>query len=306
MITTEKNKKLIEFSVVLSSEDKRSWLELLPKLTQTQQDTLYNVLTDEIKAWKKEGISLISDQKLESDLLSTIPEGVSLSQLKERLHISLEKTQQKPNSFAKELDREVNTPELKNHESVSKEKSEISQKPELNTGLNNIEREFVPVKPDNAWMLNQNVVVPKSKLTVITHHHMDPKPKSHTARYGLKNLEAIETIDDLAKIEPAHLRQGELPIQINLVKAKIAQLANANDTLPINIVPTFERSPLFQLYLQSGSMLIGRNLGVAPEDRITLEDIMVELDAKGQDILTMDEFGAVADLKKNLETMSGL
>jgi hypothetical protein len=168
---------------------------------------------------------------------------------------------------------------------------------------------FGEIKPDlpnpdkNAWMLSNKVVVPKTQLGVIKPQPLSvPRIRNRVAKHGLPDLGSISAVDDLGKIEAAHLRQGPLPEQIAFIKQRIGQIARDNDMLPINILPVFEQSPLFQSYLKAGAMLIDRNMG---EDKVVLDQVIGELEAMGQDTLSQQEFEAVADLKKELETMAG-
>jgi hypothetical protein len=162
----------------------------------------------------------------------------------------------------------------------------------------------MPNPEKNAWMLSSKVVVPRPDTT-----HVAPKPiavpkiRNRTARGSLTQLSGITRVDDLSKIEPAHLRQGPLAEQVQFIRQKIGQLARENDMLPVSVIPVFEQSALFQTYLKAGSMLIESNMG---EDKVVLDQVMAEMENMGQDTLTQQEFEAVADLKKELETMAGI
>jgi hypothetical protein len=310
MTLAEKSAKLLEHSVILKPGEKKNWKELLPKMSDKQVQTFYDVLVDEVRAWKKEGISIVPDMAIEMSLLPQEQPGASVKALLSRLEgktppAQLPKTPAKPGAstpFAKELERELNTPELKVPEAPAAPKP-VEDKPEP-------EPVFGEIKPDlpspdkNAWMLSNKVVVPKAPLGVVKPQPLGvPKIRNRVAKHGLSDIGSIKTVDDLSKVEVAHLRQGPLPEQIALIKSRIAQLARENDMLPINILPVFEQSPLFQSYLKAGVLLIERNIG---EGRMVLDQVMGEMEAMGQDTMSQQEFEAVADLKKDLETMAGL
>lgn len=311
MTLADKSAKLLEYSMILKAAEKKNWLELLPKMSDKQVQTLYGVLVDEIKAWKKEGISIVPDTAIEMQLMPQQEQhGASVSTLMSRLEgktppAQLPKTPAKPAAttpFGKELEREVNTPEL-NAPTDTPAHAAAENKPDT-------EPVFGEIKPDlpnpdkNAWMLSNKVVVPKVPLGVIRPQPMAvPKIRNRVSKHGLAELGSINTVDDLSKIEAAHLRQGPLPEQIAFIKQRIGQIARDNDMLPINILPVFEQSPLFQSYLKAGALLIERNTG---DDRFVLDQVMGELESMGQDALSQQEFEAVADLKKDLETMAGL
>ncbi|HYC79889.1 MAG TPA: hypothetical protein VEC17_02590 [Candidatus Binatia bacterium] len=283
MTLTEKTKKLLDYSVILKADDKKNWLELLPNMTEKQVQTLYNVLVDEVKAWKKEGILIIQDAKTASDLLPNEPHGASLNSLKAILETSQvpnplpqspepqtpksNVTMPSPSEFSKELDRELHTAEL--------------TPPHVEIKLPAPE----PEKP----LFNRPKTIQSTR--------------NKFPRLGLNELKSIRSIDDLKRIEPAHLRQGPLVQQLAYIKNKIAQLAREKDLLPVNIIPTFEKSPLFQIYLKAGALLIERNYS---GHKFALEEIKDELESAEQDSLSQEEFEAIADFKKDLETMAGL
>jgi hypothetical protein len=313
MTLAEKSAKLLEYSLILKADDKKNWLELLPKMSDKQVQTLYGVLVDEVKAWKKEGISIIPDMAVESGLMPQEQPGASVKALMSRLEgktppAQLPKAPAKsvPNTpFAKELDREVHTPELKAPAATPVPQSAAAEdKPDAVPVFGEIKPDL-PNPDKNAWMLSNKVVVPKTPLGVVNPQPLGvPKIRNRVAKHGLRELRDIKSVDDLGKIEAAHLRQGPLPEQVAFVKQRIAQLARENDMLPINILPVFEQSPLFQSYLKAGALLIERNTG--DDKNMVLDQVMGELESMGQDTLSQQEFEAVADLKKDLETMAGL
>ncbi|MBX4187773.1 MAG: hypothetical protein KW793_01405 [Candidatus Doudnabacteria bacterium] len=285
MTTAEKSKKLLEYSVVLKASDKKSWVETLPKMTEKQVQTLYDVLVSEVKAWKKEGISIIPDLSVELQLLPEEKHGASVNSLKEAL------TGVSPIPPKLALPKPPTQPEPETEEPVEEMPLEEElPKPEM------------PLTPNSAWMLSNKVVVPKSGATANPHPKAVPHVRNRLAKHGLAELKNIRSIDDLKKVEPAHLRQGPLVEQIAFIKQIISKLSRENDVLPISIIPVFEKSPLFQTYLKAGAMLIEKNTG---DTKIVIDEIMEEIEAEGMDSLTQQEFEAVADLKKELESLAG-
>lgn len=284
---TEKCKKLLEYSVILKPAEKKIWMETLPKMDEKQIQTLYNVLVDEVRAWKKEGISIVPDFSLESQLMpgeaphpAQAEHGASINSLKQKLGAAPSTPTATPSPPAPQP-------------------SPPQQPPSFKT--------FEPLKPaeaqNAAWMLSNKVVVPKNSAVVKPKPSSVPKVRNRVARFGLESLDKIKSVDDLSKIEPAHLRQGPLTEQIAAIKQVIGKIAAKNDLLPVNILPVFEKSPLFKTYLKAGAILLEKNLG---EEKVTLEEIMGEVESAGMDALTQQEFEAVADLKKELESMAGL
>jgi hypothetical protein len=320
MTLAEKTNKLLSYSVIIKSADKKTWQESLPKMSEPQVQTLYSVLVDEVKAWKKEGISIIPDPAVELQLLPTAEHGSSLDTLKARLEGKLppqgvEAAAKK--DFAAELKREVTTPELvpnpvppKPKPTPPPAKPEAEQAPEqpeqAEEELDEIEttqKAEIPNPDKQAWMVSDQVIAPKQNIQITPRTHNLPKIRNRIAKHGLSELTSLASIDDLNKIEVAHLRQGPLPEQIRFIKQKISLLARENDLLPVNIIPVFEQSPLFQTYLKAGAKLIESNLG---EEKMAFDQIAADMDAAGEDALNQDEFEAVADLKKDLESMAGI
>ncbi len=100
---------------------------------------------------------------------------------------------------------------------------------------------------------------------------------------GRDNLNNIQTIDDLKKLDLAYLRTGNLQQQTLNLKSLILNLSRANHVLPYYVVSSFEQSPLFKSYMAHGN---SRVLGSGP----------------GGD-MTQAEFEAMADLRKEIERL---
>lgn len=288
MTLSEKSKKLLEYSVILKQADKKEWVELLPRMSEKQVQTLYDVLVNEVKAWKKEGISIIPDLSIEMQLLPEEKHGATLGSLKQAL------TGVAP----------LPPPQIKKTpgpQPVAATPPPIIEEMPLEEELPKPQGPIVP--PNSAWMISNKVVVPKSNSALNPQAKSVPKVRNRVARHGLSELRNIRSIEDLQKIEPAHLRQGPLPEQISYIRQMIGQLAKQNDTMPIAIIPVFEQSPLYKTYLKAGAMLIEKNTG---DTKLAIDEIMGELEAAGMDSLTQQEFEAVVDLKKDLEAIAGL
>jgi hypothetical protein len=141
--------------------------------------------------------------------------------------------------------------------------------------------------------------VPKFTPPPVPAPAVSPKLIS-TPSMGLPSLRDIKVIEDLKKVEPAHLRQGYLPEQVKIIRTKIAYLAGVNKILPINVVNVFEQSPLFKLYIRIGSSIISQSTNEKKADYKQVIAVMVN---NGADVLSLAEFEAVADLRKDLERM---
>ncbi len=298
MTTTEKTQKLIEYSIIISGEEKKSWQTVLPKMSDSDVQIIFNVLSDEVKAWKKEGVSIIPDLAVEMQIVPQSDHGASINALKERLQGGPAPVPAVVPTLTKPLPPPAAKPAAPTT-TVQMEGSEDNKSEPVFGEI----KEKGPDYAKQAWMVSSKVVVPKDTNIVQPKAKSVPSIRNRVAHAGLSELKNIRVVDDLAKIEPAHLRQGPLLEQVKFIKQRIAQIAKENDMLPINIIPVFEQSPLIQIYLKGGALMIEKNTG---ENKIGIEDVMNELQQTGMDGLSQQEFEAVADLKKDLEAMSGV
>lgn len=168
------------------------------------------------------------------------------------------------NPVQKEIEREVETPELPSHPS-----GRIPD-PESSSGLRERNSE-----------LRKRQSIPQSNLS-------------------LKSIDDIKVIEDLKKIEVGHLHQGPLPDQISKIRYQISRLARANNLLPYNTVSVFEQSPLFKQYLFLGGSLVADR---RQDRKAAFSEAVARLKASGQQSMSLAEFEAVADLRKEIERM---
>jgi hypothetical protein len=115
---------------------------------------------------------------------------------------------------------------------------------------------------------------------------------------GLKSLDDVKTVEDLKRVEPAHLRQGSLLDQIKKLKAKIVYLAAVNKQLPVFALSAFEQSPLFRQYLKIGGAAI-----TGGDPKVGYVQVMTKLKEAGEDVISLGEFEAIADLRKEMERL---
>jgi hypothetical protein len=276
----EKIKILLDNSVLFTSEQKQAWLELLPKMNDEELGELFGILVDEVKELKKEGVNLIEDPKLEAEILredsTSKDHGASLEALK-----AVAQTAPKPaaDAFAKELKREVMTPELSK---PTAEESGIKPGPAI-------------PKPQPKPNVTTKLAPMPKELSVPRVPYKAPQVPTPTG--GLKSLMDIRTVDDLKKVQTDHLRQGELAGQLNLIRAKIFSIAQANKLLPFYTVNAFEQSPLFKSYLAIGAAMI------ADPNPDRTDAFRKAVDTAGVEKLTLREFESVADLRKQIEQL---
>jgi hypothetical protein len=264
MTQLEKATTLLDNSVLFTQEQKEAWLELLPKMNEEELTELYSILVDEVTELKKEGINLIDDSKLEAELIAA-DHGASIEALKAAAQASA--STPTADEFAQELKREVTTPELNNSGSQA---TQVAVK-------------LAPM-PEQLATLQAPPAEEEKKLEVV-----------EAPSIGLTSLMDIKVVDDLKKIQTQHLRQGELRGQMNLVKSKIITLAQENKILPYYAVEAFEQSPLFKTYMTIGYAM----LGDPNPNRAQAFEAAVQ--QAGMETLTLREFEAVADLRKQIE-----
>jgi hypothetical protein len=266
MTINEKITKLLETSILFTAEQKEAWLNLLPKMNFEELTELQGILVDEVKELKKEGINLVIDPKFEVELIET-GHGASLSALK--AVAGSEKVPMTSNSFATELKREVVTKEL----------------------AGDVKKIIPPIPPK-----------PPVPMPVIRNDVIAPKLVVKQARpiSNLKSIHDVRTVDDLRKIQVAHLRQGDLISQLVMIKTKIMDLIKVNKVLPFYVVAAFEDSPLFQTYLTIGANLISDD---NPDRKVAYQRAVEQSVKSGQDVLGIEEFEAIADLRKDIEQL---
>lgn len=167
-----------------------------------------------------------------------------------------------------EIKREVATPELITHE-------ELELPPHQE-----VKKTIVPQAPkpvvSNPSPAPSGHPLPKGE-------GKPSQPVQAVPKMNLTTLASISMVDDLKKIEINHLRQNPLNQQIQLIKSKIVNLAQANRLLPYYTVNAFEQSPLFRAYLSHGqSKFAGSPM---------------------TNDLSQAEFEAIADLRKEIERL---
>ena len=291
MNQVDKIKKLLDNSILFTDEQKEAWLKLLPNMTESETSELEGILMDEVAELKKEGFSFIDDPELEKAIdapQQTQDHGASIEALKAMASKNAPAANNA--AFAQELKREVSTPELRKPtpEELGPEKkpAPIAPKPVVAVKPMPTKAPMPPIAPKLA-PLPKELQVPHAPL-----HTTEPIPAG-----ALRSLIEIRTVDDLKKIRALNLRQGELTAQIDLIKAKIVSIAQANKLLPFYTVSAFEQSPLYKVYLQIGSQMIA---DTNPDRSQVFEKAA---SGAGTEKLTMREFEAIADLRKQIEQL---
>ncbi|MDP4000758.1 MAG: hypothetical protein Q8P83_00760 [bacterium] len=171
-----------------------------------------------------------------------------------------------PNPIQKEIKREVETPELPSPPTI--------RIPELDSG--------------------------SGKRASELNLELQNRQSAAQAKMALKSLDEIKTIEDLKKIEVGHLHQGEPNQQVEKIKSKIFDLARVNNLLPYHVVSVFEQSPLFKQYLFLGGSLVTDH---RQDRKIAFSEAVARLKASGQQAMSLAEFEAVADLRKEIERL---
>jgi hypothetical protein len=179
-----------------------------------------------------------------------------------------------------ELKREILTPELPKHEERA-----VLRSPILPTIQPSVIRPPAAIRPP---------VVTRPATPAAVREVMAP------VRAVFNTLDDIRYVDDLKKIEVKHLRQAELRQQTAKLKSKITYLALANRLFTHQTINVFEQSPLFKTYLAIGETLIANTI---PDRKTAYEETISKIKTSGREMLTLQEFEAIADLKKELEKM---
>lgn len=306
MNKNDKIKKLLENSVLFTEEQKTAWSAMLPKMNEQETDELLSILVDEIKELKNQGVDLINDPKLEAELLGQTP----MPQSAPQPVVPKVLTPKPNNEFTQELKKEVSTPELAAHP------EEISAKPAPIKPVAVPKPMPVPEAPKPVSVATKAPIIPKTiippamkapmpKPAISPIKPLDTRPMPKVApttapTSGLKSLADIGSVEDLKKIQAAHLRQGKIIDQVNLIKSKIMTLAQVNRMLVFNVVSVFEQSPLYKSYVTIGANIL---MDADPDRTKAFMAAADKLKSQGQEALNFDEFEAMADLRKQLEQL---
>lgn len=178
--------------------------------------------------------------------------------------------------------------------------------PQTRTVVPPVERQVVPspkpAQPPPAKSVAPLISSPNPAIRQPIYNPPAPKSNFSSSQTlaGLRSLEDIKYVDDLKKIQIAHLRQGSLPPQVAKIKSKISYLAAVNHLFPQEVVSIFELSPLFRLYLTVGNAMISNT---SADRRTAFEEAISKIKASGNEDMTLSEFETVADLKKDIERM---
>lgn len=284
--------------------------ENVRKLSKSDQDLLKHVL--KIYDWLRFGTPVedltrdkIPDQSLprtrsgvrdgQSSRMkippSTLEKPLTIDELKREI-VQTETVQrqsapsQQPSAFTEEIKREVATSELPAHMTAPKPPEGLPTRPIGSIPLISPIRPITPIKP----------IVP-------TPPKPSPTPPQSTP------VREIRFVDDLRKIDLSYLKgdlktpaEGEARLrrQISNIKNQISRVASANHMYIHDALVVFQQSPLFGLYLKTGTMLMHNP---NPDRKKAYEEVSARLRSEGEKTLTLAEFEAVADLKKELERM---
>ena len=180
---------------------------------------------------------------------------------------------QKPSIDLKEIQREINTEELPAHN----EEKELAPPEQI------IQKAPGEIKPSVATRPNNTPT-------------LQPKPVP-TPRPSLDSLRALS---DLALIDVKYVIGQDIANFAEKLRDKIMELAAASRVIPHAAVLEFEKSPLFNLYLDVGGELIGYQ---SDNRQKAFEEVTSKLKGQGKPYLTLPQFEAIADLRKEIERL---
>lgn len=271
MTNKEKIEKLLDISILFTDEQKQAWLNLIPKMNEEELIELHGILADEVTELNKEGIKIIGDPKLEAELVNVAAAPVHGTNLETLMaqNVPLAHKSAPANQFAADLKQQVTTKEL------PKPIDPIVPKPPV--------AKIAPIP---------------NELKVPNHTEMPPQPLLKPAT--LSSLSEIKSVEDLKKVEVANLRQGTLNEQIRLLQSKISSLIRADHKLPFYVISSFEHSQLYKTYLTIGSAMIA---DPNPDRKAAYEQAVASHLSNKVQALTLKEFEAMADLRKQLEQL---
>jgi hypothetical protein len=198
---------------------------------------------------------------------------------------------------ANEIKREVMTKELPSPETAPVKPIPVPvPKPvEIKKPKIEISEEYIaplPEKPRNPFE-GGRWDTPKASGSISEAHTPVPEAVSSTT---LKRLSDIASVEDLKLVDIAHLKQGPINSQVELIRSKILNVIKQKNVLLFYGVSAFEQSPLFKAYLKVGTEMIGNN-------SVDRAEAFREIASRVGSNLTLEEFEAVADLRKQVERL---
>ncbi len=294
MNLNEQAKSIIQQSTLLSSLEKTEWLQLLPAMNEEQVAELIEIL--------KPGAAV--------EMLKNAPEIPEAPKPVPQAPKPLFKPQlvdikEKEISTSKPL-YELEIPEhttVKAPEPViPKEQTVVvpqapvvpapSDPTALQQRVENIVKEMQQKNNPPKEKPSTPVVAPVAPpiLKVQSKPVVAPKPKTQPEPLQLKTLE------DFKKLTPAHLHGDSAAEDLQNVILSISALSSKYK--PFDLVAALEQSSLYKTYLEIGTALLNDS---NPDRDSAYAKVVKDMDVKGQDFLTKDEFEAFADFRKKLE-----
>ncbi|TSC65786.1 MAG: hypothetical protein G01um101477_337 [Candidatus Doudnabacteria bacterium Gr01-1014_77] len=302
MNTIDQAKLVIQNTTLLSSLEKTEWIQLLPAMNEKQLQEFLEILAPgqhfETKA-PVEPIIPVAPKPVIPPVLKPVAKPMQVDIHEKEIGTS------KP-LYELELPEHATAPKppepvIPKAQSVVVPQIPVVPAPsdptELQRRVENIVKELQqkntapkpqapPVKPQPAEVIRpEPALAPKPQKPVIA-----PRPKTQPEPLQLRALE------DFKKLTPAHLHGDTVAEDLQNIILSINALSNKYK--PFDLVAAIEQSSLYKTYLGIGMALLDDS---NPDRDSAYAKVIKDMDVRGDDFLTKEEFEAFTDFRKKLE-----
>jgi len=290
MNLNEQAKIIVQQSTLLSSLEKTEWLQLLAAMNEEQVAELIEIL--------KPGaaVEMLQNAPVIPQATKPAPEAPKPVFKPQLVDIKEKEIGTSKPLYELEIPEHTTVakapePVIPKEQTVVVPKAPVVPAPSDPTALQQrvesivkeMQNKNAPAKP-NTPVAPAPVLKPQAKPVIA------PKPKTQPEPLQLKTLE------DFKKLTPAHLHGDTVIEDLQNIVLSISALSSRYK--PFDLVAAIEESSLYKTYLEIGTALLNDS---NPDRDSAYAKVVKDMDVKGQDFLTKDEFEAFADFRKKLE-----
>ncbi len=288
MNTIDQAKTVIQNTTLLSSLEKTEWIQLLPAMNETQLQEFLEILAPgqhfETKAPVEPVIPTVPKPVVKPMQVDIHEKEIGTSKPLYELELP-------EHASASVVPRSVE-PVIPKAQSVVVPQVPVVPAPSDPTALQqrveNIVKELqqknmVPKEKPGPAPIPVPVLKPQKPVVA-------PRPKTQPEPLQLKTLE------DFKKLTPAHLHGDTVAEDLQNIILSISALSNKYK--PFDMVAAIEQSSLYKTYIGIGMALLDDS---NPDRDSAYAKVIKDMDVRGDDFLTKEEFEAFTDFRKKLE-----
>jgi hypothetical protein len=279
MNLNEQAKIIVQQSTLLSSLEKTEWLQLLVAMNEEQVAELIEIL--------KPGaaVEMLQNAPVIPEAPKIVPEAPKpvfkpqLVDIKEK-EIGTSKPLYELEIPEHATVAKMSEPIIPKEQTVVVSKAPVVPAPADPTALQQrVESIVKEMQNKNAPVKPSMPVAPAPVLKSQVKPVIAPKPKTQPEPLQLKSLE------DFKKLTPAHLHGDNASEDLQNIVLSISALSSRYK--PFDLVAAIEESSLYKTYLEIGTALLNDS---NPDRDSAYAKVLKDMDVKGQDFLTKDEF----------------